>query len=178
MSFPGYYTIFNPPLPRRRNIALPATIEGMDFVISTELAATEGVRPVAQPRLTSGPADTWAVLPHTIITIISGQFWNINFVSHAQPATNPPVRRLWLTFPDHSIYPVTSAMGNGYVSVDNVQRAVVRWMRGQPQSNVFHRRVNISRQGTTIAVWVWAWRGLVQIGNDTTRWSVELGFDV
>ncbi|KAF9448822.1 hypothetical protein P691DRAFT_813557 [Macrolepiota fuliginosa MF-IS2] len=174
MSFPGYNTIFNPPLPRRRNAVLP--VQPQESVISDELAVTEWARPVAQPRLTSGPADTRAVLPHTIT--ISGRIRNINFVSHVQPATNPPVGRLWLTFPDRYVYPVRSAMGNGYVSVDDVQRAVIEWMTWQPQSNILSRREIISRQGTTVAVWVWVWRGLVQIGSDATRWSVELGFDV
>ncbi|KAF9448816.1 hypothetical protein P691DRAFT_791979 [Macrolepiota fuliginosa MF-IS2] len=181
MNFPGPNTRTNPPLPRRRNIALPVTSGNMrpqDSIIDIELAATERIRPVARPRLTNGPADIRVVIPGTIITIISGQFRNINFISNAQPATNPPVRGLWLTFPNHNVHLIRSAVEDGDVSVYDVQRAVIEWMRQQPQSNNFYRREIIAREGTTVAVWVWAWRGLVQIGNDTTRWSVELGFDV
>jgi hypothetical protein len=75
---------------------------------------------------------------------------------------------------------VTPTVGNQYVSVGDIQKTVVAWMRWeQPhlQDDGFRltrRKAAHARDGTMIIVEVWVWRGLTKARGETDLWEIHI----
>jgi hypothetical protein len=105
---------------------------------------------------------------------------NIHFPCSMTPATDPPLTRMRLSRPFGGKLVVIPAVGNQFVSVGDVQKAVVAWMRWE-QPHVrddglkFTRRENVRAQnGLTMSVEVWIWRGLTKSIGEADVWEINL----
>jgi hypothetical protein len=148
--------------------------------LAIELRHHELIRPVVKPVLCDMP-------PY------SGHCWgareedgravrglSVHFPDSAMPATNPPLARIRLARPFGGVLIVTPAIGNQFVSVGDVQRMVVAWMRWE-QPHVQDEGLRLTgrmtaraQDGTQREVNVWVWRGLTMDRTEADVWKINL----
>src|SRR5262249_54978432 len=139
---------------------------GQHRSLAVELRHHETIRPVVKPVPSDMPA-------------YEGHRWgardqdgsetrglNIHFPDSTAPATNPPATRMKLARPSPfgGILVVRPTIGNQFVSVVDVQRTVIAWMRWeQPHvqdegPQLTGTTIARARDGTTREVDVWVWK--------------------
>lgn len=146
--------------------------------LNASLRYHESLRAVVKPLLSDMPpypGHCWGARDED--GICEGAL-NIHFAYSTIPATYPPKTRMRLARPFGGKLIVTPTVGNQFVSVGDVQKAVIAWMRWeQPhvQDEGFRltgREIARARDDTTVSVEVWVWRGLTSVGGDL--WEIHL----
>lgn len=105
---------------------------------------------------------------------------NVHFAYSAVPATDPPLTRVRLAKPFGGHLVVTPTIGNQYVSVGDIQKTVTAWMRWEEPHfqyegiRVTGKKTARARDGTTMSVEVWVWKGLTKARGGTDLWEIHL----
>lgn len=91
------------------------------------------------------------------------------------PATSPPIRSIWIFPEDGSVIVVRKRPGMGFVTVADVQDAVIHWMEDN-QDQIGPETISPSVwQGNPVQEELgWLWRGLVQRGERLDVWELRL----
>jgi hypothetical protein len=149
-------------------------------LLAVELRHQEFIRPVVKPVLSDMPpyiGHGWGAY-NEHMSVMGGL--NIHFANSTVPATIPPQVRMRLARPFGGILVVTPMIGNQFVSVGDVQRTVIAWMRWE-QPHVQDEGLQLTgrttawaRDGTTRVVDVWVWRGLTKGSEETGVWTINL----
>ncbi|KAJ3568162.1 hypothetical protein NP233_g5892 [Leucocoprinus birnbaumii] len=148
--------------------------------IHVDLFYTAEPRPVTQPVLSDLPpfeGHMWGAVDDYTESANEGQI--IHFVDSMASATQPPSRSITITTERGETIPIFPRSGSGFVTVGDVQRVVVAWMRivekgawlqGQ-KAGLSETMIVNSHLGCPIEVDVWMWRGLVNEGEGV--WSIH-----
>lgn len=153
---------------------------GMD----ARLAFHKRQRPVAQPTITfmpEYPEYLWGAVGHHITR--SDNDMRVHFEAITEPATNPPASRMRIVTEFGDWFVVEPQDGCGYVTVQDVQRRVIRWMQEiSSRTDPGETTTSLSRwvriadwDGAEIEVEVWMWKGLMRLGETTETWCLKLG---
>lgn len=151
-------------------------VQGQPWALDFELEYQCLPRPVVDPTV------SFDMPPCT------GHMWGargpyIYFAYNTAPATNPPLMRLRLMTPGPygTKLDVIPAASNQFVTVGDVKRVVITWMRGVEEmtyglkSPALVQRITVrGRDGTAMAVDAWSWRGLVKVKDSVDLWAIQL----
>lgn len=163
-----------PPILLFRNNLLPR--------IDARLAFQERARAVVRPTITFMPE-----FPEYLWAAVGAQVTRrddvrVHFEEIADAATDPPVSSMRMTTEFGGWIVIDSREGTPYVTVADVQKAVIRWMketRTRPSSR--ERAVRFSSwvrvtddNGTELEVEVWVWRGLTPLPGNIENWALHL----
>lgn len=168
---------------RQPLIARPAREQPWSVNVNAVLAYQRSLRPVVEPIVSDMPAypgHMWGARdPYVDDRTTRGQ--TVHFASSSAPATNPPLVQLRLATPHNRRLVVHSTVGNSFVSVSDVQRTVIAWMRrveemtyGQEGPGLTRKKRVRARDGTTMEVNVWVWSGLVKMEGGIDLWAIVL----
>ncbi|KAF9443215.1 hypothetical protein P691DRAFT_788325 [Macrolepiota fuliginosa MF-IS2] len=152
-------------------------------VINTELEYRDIPRAVVSPVISDMPGYTghmWGAAREDLGGVGEGRM--VHFVDSMAAATNPPQASLWIMTPQEETLLVGPRVGNAHVSVGDVQRAVIAWMRrieyqARTEGRIFgltQRKLVQIRDRTVMEVVVWMWRGLLQVGGRLDLWAIQL----
>jgi hypothetical protein len=152
----------------------------MEWQLNAELKFDESIRPVVKPVLSDMPpypGHRWGAQDQDVSCL--GQL-NVHFPCSMTPATNPPLTRMRLSRPFGGKLVVIPTVGHQFVSIGDVQKAVVAWMRWE-QPHVRDDGVQLTRRerirahdGTTASDEVWVWRGLKKSMCESDEWGINL----
>lgn len=106
----------------------------------------------------------------------------VHFIDSTVPATSPPLVRLRLATPHGGRLIMNPTMGNQFVSAGDVKRMIIAWMCGIEQvihgleegPGLAQRRAVRTRNGATMDVDVWVWRGLLKVMGSVDLWEIVL----
>ncbi|KAJ3561503.1 hypothetical protein NP233_g10148 [Leucocoprinus birnbaumii] len=148
--------------------------------IHVDLFYTAEPRPVTQPVISDLPpfeGHMWGAVDDYTESANEKQI--IHFVDSTASATQPPSRSITITTERGETIPIFPRSGSEFVTVGDVQRVVVAWMRivekgawlqGQ-RAGLSETMIVNSHLGCPIEVDVWMWRGLVNEGEGV--WSIR-----
>ncbi|KAF9444559.1 hypothetical protein P691DRAFT_333801 [Macrolepiota fuliginosa MF-IS2] len=150
--------------------------------IDARLAFHTRPRPVVRPAITfmpEFPEYLWGAVDDHVSYRESPM--RIHFDEEPVPATNPPVHmmRIDTGFGDWLI--IEPRRGSHYVSVVDVQRTVIQWMKeirfraGETDRLRLSSWVRVADgEGTELEVEVWVWMGLMHLGGTMETWVLKL----
>ncbi|EKM84393.1 hypothetical protein AGABI1DRAFT_89095 [Agaricus bisporus var. burnettii JB137-S8] len=109
----------------------------------------------------------------------------VHFERAFDPATEPSVMRMIIRTDTDNIIIADAGQGRSYVTVVDVQRAVINWMketRTRSGTNNLTRRFSkrlrmVDGDGADVEVEVWVWKGLRSLSTDMAHWQLYLGED-
>lgn len=153
------------------------------WILNSVLKCHEFLHPVVEPIVSDMPSyvgHMWGARDHYINGSIRGK--TVHFADSAVSATNPPLARLRLAAPNGDRLIVNPTIGNDFVSVGDVQRTVIAWMRRVEQMTYRQEGPGLTRRKTVRAsdgmasmdVDVWVWRGLVKVEGRIDLWAINL----
>jgi hypothetical protein len=159
----------------------PEGAAGQYVFIANELGFEGSIRrPVVEPVLSDMPAydgHRWGARDeHTSII----RWLSVHFPQSTKPATVPPVKKMRLAWPFGGTLLVRPTIGSRFVSVVDIQKAVIVLMRAerpyiQDENTRFTQRtIARGRDGTAISVEVWAWKGLTRARDELDLWEIHL----
>jgi hypothetical protein len=107
---------------------------------------------------------------------------SIDFERVFDPATEPPVVQMVIHTDAGNSITVDAEQGSPYVTVLDVQREIIRWMKEmRTRSGIddltgqFSRWVRmVDDDGAEIEVEVWVWKGLRPLSMDLINWHLHL----
>lgn len=152
-------------------------------VLNINLENREIPRPVVSPVISDMPGypgHMWGAVNGDVDNAGDGRI--VHFADSMAAATNPPQMRLVIITTWGEALVVEPRIGSQHVSVGDVQRTIIAWMRTIEQAaqtrgqrtRLTRRIVVRARDGTVMEVEVWMWRGLVRVGGSIGIWAIQL----
>jgi hypothetical protein len=107
---------------------------------------------------------------------------SIDFERVFDPATEPPVVQMVIRTDTDNFVTVDAEQGSPYVTVVDVQRAIIHWMKetyGTSGDNNLTRRFSrwvrmLDDDGTEVEIEIWVWKGLSSLSTDMVNWYLHL----
>lgn len=147
--------------------------------LDPRLMYTQERRPVLEPlrfRVSSEEYLLWGAA--IAVPEEGGEGIDLGSVEEAEkrvaPATSPPVAMIWIATEDGAMIQIKPRTGMSFVTVADVQEAVVHWMEESRDEMEVQELVsgNASaeneQQDST-----WMWHGLVQLGQRLDAWELR-----
>ncbi|EKM84398.1 hypothetical protein AGABI1DRAFT_124707 [Agaricus bisporus var. burnettii JB137-S8] len=152
--------------------------------VDSRLAYGNESRAIALPSFTCTlvtPAHLWGAVGNPVL-VRGNDRKRVSFEQAFDPATEPSVMRMIIRTDTDNIIIADAGQGQSYVTVVDVQRAVINWMketRTRSGINSLTRRFSkrlgmVDGDGTEAEVEVWIWKGLMSLSTDMAHWHLHL----
>ncbi|KAF7784902.1 hypothetical protein Agabi119p4_1067 [Agaricus bisporus var. burnettii] len=153
--------------------------------VDSRLAYGNESRAIALPSFTCAlvtPAHLWGAVANPVLLVRGNGRKRVSFEQAFDPATEPSVMRMIIRTDTDNIIIADAGQGQSYVTVVDVQRAVINWMketRTRSGINSLTRRFSgmlrmVDGDGTEAEVEVWVWKGLMSLSTDMAHWHLHL----
>ncbi|KAJ3555064.1 hypothetical protein NP233_g12294 [Leucocoprinus birnbaumii] len=144
-----------------------STIHGLEPIVDIELQRTLDRHPVVLPFSSDLPpyeGHLWGAV-YNYRQAAGGRA--IHFIDSTAPATQPPIRSMEVITGGSRSLPIFLRSGNEFITVGDVQRVVIAWMRSIDRLERLHGHHTgllemwpVYQGSVGVNIEVWMWRGL------------------